>query len=62
MAINKLNKNFVSEQILTAQGMNILPSEITGEIEWTYPNYNYNTDELNNLLNSDKWSNKEEII
>lgn len=38
-----------------------LPSEETGQIEWTYPNYEYNSDELNSILDSDKW-NKEEII
>ena len=44
-----------------AMGMTILPSEETGQIEWTYPNYEYNSDELNSILDSDKW-NKEEII
>lgn len=45
-----------------AMGMTVLPSEETGQIEWTYPNYEYNTDELNSLLESDEWSSKEEII
>lgn len=39
-----------------------LPTDTDGTIQWTYPNYEYNTDELNNLLESDKWSGKEEII
>lgn len=39
-----------------------LPTDTDGTIQWTYPNYEYNTDELNNLLKSDKWSSKEEII
>lgn len=56
----------VHEEILLrkreAMGMITLPNEETGKIEWTYPNYNYNTDELNNLLNSDKWSYKENVI
>ena len=40
-----------------AMGMNVLPSETNGQIEWTYPVYEYNTEELNNLLNSNNWSN-----
>lgn len=55
----------VHEETLTekqeAMGMTILPGEETGQIEWTYPNYEYNSDELNSILDSDKW-NKEEII
>lgn len=43
-----------------AMGMTVLSSEETGQIEWTYPNYEYNSDELNSLLESDEWSNKEE--
>lgn len=39
-----------------------LPTDTDGTIQWTYPNYEYNTDELNNLLESDKWDSKEEII
>lgn len=39
-----------------------LPTDTDGTIQWTYPNYEYNTDKLNNLLESDKWSGKEEII
>lgn len=38
------------------------PTDTDGIIQWTYPNYEYNTDELNTLLESDKWSNKDEII
>lgn len=45
-----------------AIGMSILPTDENGVIQWTYPNYEYNTDELNTLLESDKWSSKEEII
>lgn len=29
--------------------------------EWTYPVYNYNTTELNNLLNSSEWSSSDTI-
>jgi hypothetical protein len=39
-----------------------LPTDTDGTIQWTYPSYEYNTDELNNLLESDEWSSKEEII
>lgn len=42
--------------------MSTLPTDEVEEIQWTYPNYEYNTDELNTLLESDKWSNKDEII
>lgn len=45
-----------------ALGMSVLPTDENGVIQWTYPNYEYNTDELNTLLESDKWSNKEEEI
>lgn len=45
-----------------AMGMTILSNEETGQIEWTYPNYEYNTDKLNSLLESDEWSSKEETI
>lgn len=45
-----------------ALGMSVLPTDENGVIQWTYPNYEYNTDELNTLLESDKWSSKEEII
>lgn len=36
-------------------GLTTLPSEETGQFEWTYPVYEYNSSELNNLLNSEKW-------
>lgn len=56
----------VHEEILLnkreSMGMSILPTDDNEEIQWTYPVYNYNTDELNNLLESDKWSSKEEEI
>ena len=45
-----------------ALGMSVLPTDENEVIQWTYPNYEYNTDELNTLLESDKWSSKEEII
>jgi hypothetical protein len=45
-----------------ALDMSILPTDENRVIQWTYPNYEYNTDELNNLLKSEKWSNKEEEI
>lgn len=44
-----------------AMGMSVLPSEDTGQIEWTYPNYEYNSEELNNLLNSSEWTNDTNI-
>lgn len=55
----------VHEEILinkrTELGLITLPSEDTGLIEWTYPTYVYNSTELNELLNSNNWSKKEEI-
>ena len=42
-----------------ALGLSTLPSEETGQFEWTYPVYIYNTKELDNLLNSSKWTNEE---
>lgn len=42
-------------------GLSTLPTDDFGIIEWTYPVYNYNTTELNNLLNSSEWSSEETI-
>ena len=56
----------VHEEILLnkrkAMGMSVLPTDDNGEIQWTYPVYGYNTDELNNLLKSDKWTNDTEDL
>jgi succinyl-CoA synthetase beta subunit len=53
----------VHENILVekrnAMGLVTLPSEETGQIEWTYPVYEYNSEELNNLLNNKNWNNDE---
>lgn len=53
----------VHEEILLnkreAMGMSVLPSEDTGQIEWTYPVYEYNSKELNDLLNGNNWFNNE---
>lgn len=35
-------------------GFSTLPSE-TGEMEWTYPVYEYNSKGLNDLLSSEEW-------
>lgn len=52
-------KVIAHEEILVrkrnAMGLTTLPSEETGVIEWTYPVYNYKSEELNTLLNSDEW-------
>lgn len=52
-------KVIVHEEILirkrNAMGLTTLPSEETGVIEWTYPVYNYKSEELDTLLNSDEW-------
>lgn len=42
-------------------GLSTLPSEDTGQIEWTYPNYDYGTKELDELLNSKEWLQKDNI-
>lgn len=45
-----------------ALDMSTLPADEVGEIQWTYPNYEYGSKELNDLLESDKWSSKEDIV
>lgn len=45
-----------------ALGMSTLPTDEVGEIQRTYPNYEYGSKELNDLLESDKWSSKEDIV
>lgn len=45
-----------------ALGLGELPTDTDGIIQWTYPNYEYNTDELNNLLESDEWTHREDYI
>lgn len=50
----------VHEEILIdkreSMGMSTLPTDDTGQIEWTYPVYGYGTKELDDLLNSDSWN------
>lgn len=52
----------VHEEILLVRknqiGFTTLPSGETEIIEWTYPVYEYNSKELNNLLQSEAWSKK----
>lgn len=51
---------FVHEEILLrrreALGMSTLPINEDGTFQWTYPVYEYNTEELNNLLVSKEWT------
>lgn len=58
-------KVIVHEEVLLNKrdslGLHTLPTDNFGFIEWTYPTYNYNTTELNKLLNSKEWYNEEEI-
>lgn len=53
----------VHEEILIKKrndkGLITLPSEDTGMFEWTYPTYEYNSKELNELLSSEEWCIKE---
>lgn len=37
-------------------GLTTMPSEETGQFEWTYPVYEHNSNELNSLLSSYAWS------
>lgn len=52
-------KVIAHEEILVKKrnvmGFTTLPSEETGVIEWTYPVYNYKSEELDTLLSSDEW-------
>lgn len=43
-----------------ALGLNILTSEDMGAIEWTYPVYEYQSKELDELLASKEWTETEE--
>lgn len=53
-------KVIAHEEILVkrrnAMGLITLPSEETGVIEWTYPVYDYKSEELDALLSSDEWA------
>lgn len=55
----------VHEEILLNKreglGLSILPTDTDGNIEWTYPNYLYGSDELNTLLESKDWKGEEEV-
>lgn len=55
-------KVIVHEEVLlnkrNSLGLSTLLAENTGLVEWTYPTYNYNTIELNKLLNSKEWYNE----
>lgn len=42
-----------------AMGFITLPAD-NGDFEWTYPVYEYESEELNELLNSNEWSNETE--
>lgn len=50
----------VHEEILLDKrnrlGLSTLPTDNNGNIEWTYPVYKYETAALNDLLNSDDWT------
>lgn len=55
----------VHEEILlqkkVERGLMTLPTD--GEpVVWTYPVYKYNSNELNELLNSDKWYENDELV
>ena len=58
-------KVIVHEEVLINKrntlGLSTLSSEDTGIIEWIYPTYTHNSNELNNLLNSEEWYNEVKI-
>ena len=55
----------VHEEILIDKrnqlGLSTLPTNEDGTIQWTYPVYKYDTAALNDLLNSDDWTDNTEI-
>lgn len=55
----------VHEEILIDKrnqlGLSTLTTDNNGNIEWTYPVYKYETAALNDLLNSDDWTDTTEI-
>lgn len=55
----------VHEEILLRKreqlGMSTLPINEDGTFQWTYPVYEYNSQELNDLLSSTEWSKSEEL-
>ena len=66
--LNTMRRNVADTEVLVheeillrkreALGMSTLPINEDGTFQWTYPVYEYNTEELNNLLVSKEWNNE----
>ena len=64
--LNTIRRNVADTEVLVheeillrrreALGMSTLPINEDGTFQWTYPVYEYNTEELNNLLVSKEWT------
>lgn len=64
--LNTIRKNVTDTEVLVHEeillrkreqlGMSTLPINEDGTFQWTYPVYEYNTIELNNLLSSEEWT------
>lgn len=64
--LNTMRRNVADTEVLVheeillrrreALGMSTLPINEDGTFQWTYPVYEYNTEELNNLLVSKEWT------
>lgn len=69
--LNTMRKNVADTEVLVHEeillrkreqlGMSTLPINEDGTFQWTYPVYEYNTIELNNLLSSKEWIKSEEL-
>lgn len=69
--LNTMRKNVADTEVLVHEeillrkreqlGMSTLPINEDGTFQWTYPVYEYNTIELNNLLSSKEWTKSEEL-
>lgn len=64
--LNTMRRNVADTEVLVheeillrkreALGMSTLPVNEDGTLQWTYPVYEYNSQSLNGLLSSAKWS------
>ena len=64
--LNTMRRNVADTEVLVHEeillrrretlGMSTLPINEDGTFQWTYPVYEYNTEELNNLLVSKEWT------
>lgn len=69
--LSTMRKNIANTEVLVHEeillrkreqlGMSTLPINEDGTFQWTYPVYEYNTEQLNNLLSSEEWTKNEEL-